>query len=211
MTGPSAPVRVLIADDERLVREGIAALLALQPGIEVVATAETGFRAVELAAELHPDVVLMDIRMPGGTGLEAAERLRGRTRVLMLTTFDEDDYIMRALHAGASGYLLKDLPAPELAQAVRLAHAGVDQYSAAVTRRLADLVRTRPAKPATTLTERESEVLRLLAGGAANREIARALHLSEGTVKNHISAILTRLGVRDRTQAAIYAHERGLL
>lgn len=209
--GVSGIVRVLITDDERLVREGIAALLALQPGIEVLGTAESGDEAVELATTLAPDVVLMDVRMPGTDGVEAATRLRGRATVLMLTTFDDDGYIVAALHAGASGYLLKDLPATELAQAIRLAHAGVDQYSAAVTTRLAAMVRSRIPRPTVDLTDRETEVLRLLATGAANREIARSLYLSEGTVKNHISSILNRLGVRDRTQAAIYAHEHGIL
>ncbi|WP_174183569.1 response regulator [Nocardia barduliensis] len=204
-------VRVLIADDERLVREGIAALLALQPGIEVLGTAESGAEAVELTTTMTPDVVLMDVRMPGMNGVEAATRLRGRAAVLMLTTFDDDGYIVAALHAGASGYLLKDLPAVELAQAIRLVHAGVDQYSAAVTARLAAMVRSRTPRPTVALTGRETEVLRLLATGAANREIARSLYLSEGTVKNHISSILNRLGVRDRTQAAIYAHEQGIL
>ncbi|MFD3424547.1 response regulator [Nocardia fluminea] len=208
---PAPKVRVLIADDERLVREGIAALLVLQPGIDVVGTAESGTEAVESAAVLTPDVVLMDVRMPGMGGVEAAALLRGRATVLMLTTFDDDGYIVAALHAGASGYLLKDLPAAELAQAIRLAHAGVDQYSAAVTARLAAMVRSRTPRPTVDLTDRETEVLRLLATGAANREIARSLYLSEGTVKNHISSILNRLGVRDRTQAAIYAHEHGIL
>lgn len=208
---PAPKVRVLIADDERLVREGIAALLVLQPGIDVVGTAESGTEAVESATVLTPDVVLMDVRMPGMGGVEAAALLRGRATVLMLTTFDDDGYIVAALHAGASGYLLKDLPAAELAQAIRLAHAGVDQYSAAVTARLAAMVRSRTPRPTVDLTDRETEVLRLLATGAANREIARSLYLSEGTVKNHISSILNRLGVRDRTQAAIYAHEHGIL
>ncbi|WP_109525834.1 MULTISPECIES: response regulator [Nocardia] len=204
-------LRVLIADDERLVREGIAALLALQPGIEVVATAENGATAIELTRELAPDVVLMDIRMPGIDGVEAAAVLREETTVLMLTTFDDEEYLVRALHAGASGYLLKDLPAPELARAIHLAHAGVDQYSATVAARLAALVRLRTTAPPIELTDRETDVLRLVAAGAANREIARSLYLSEGTVKNHVSSILNRLGVRDRTQAAIYAHRRGLL
>ncbi|WP_194814101.1 response regulator transcription factor [Nocardia sp. XZ_19_385] len=204
-------VRVLIADDERLVREGITALLALQPGVEVIGTAENGRAAVRLAEQLAPDVVLMDIRMPGMDGVEAAGLLRGKTTVLMLTTFDEDDYLIRALRAGASGYLLKDVPAAQLAQAVRLAHAGVDQYSAAVSGRLAALVRGRGPAGSIELTDRETDVLRLVARGAANREIARVLHLSEGTVKNHVSNILSRLGVRDRTQAAIYAYEQGLL
>ncbi|MEV0354687.1 response regulator transcription factor [Nocardia sp. NPDC050697] len=204
-------VTVLVVDDERLVREGIAALLQLQPGIEVVATAADAETAADLAARHRPQVVLLDIRMPGTDGLEAAARLSPAATVLMLTTFDDEDYLIRALAAGASGYLLKDLPAPELAQAVRLAHAGVGQYSAPLAARLAALVRPRPAAAPIALTERKTQVLRLLAAGAANREIARSLHLSEGTVKNHVSSILSRLGVRDRTQAAIYAHRRGLL
>ncbi|WP_433684243.1 response regulator [Nocardia sp. CA-119907] len=204
-------VRVLIVDDERLVREGIAALLALQPGIEVVGIAENGSDATELAWDPHPDVALMDVRMAGMDGIEAARLLRARAKVLMLTTFDDDDYIVRALRAGASGYLLKDLPAAELAQAVRLVHAGVDQYSATVSGRLAALVRPPFTAPTIELTPRELEVLRLVAGGAANREIARTMYLSEGTVKNHVSNILSRLGVRDRIQAAIYARDHGLI
>ncbi|WP_433192714.1 response regulator [Nocardia sp. CA-107356] len=203
-------VRVLIVDDERLVREGIAALLALQPGIEVIGVAENGSDAID-ARDPNPDVVLMDVRMPGMDGVEAAGILRARAKVLMLTTFDDDDYIVRALRAGASGYLLKDLPAAELAQAVRLVHAGVDQYSATVSGRIAAMVRPPLAAPTIELTPRELEVLRLVASGAANREIARAMYLSEGTVKNHISNILSRLGLRDRTQAAIYARDRGLI
>ncbi|MFE3194621.1 response regulator [Nocardia sp. NPDC059240] len=220
---PIGSTGVLVVDDQRLVREGIASLLALQPGVRVVGTAESGEAAVDLARELTPDVVLMDVRMPGMDGLTAAVALRDRTKVLMLTTFDDDEYVIRALHAGACGYLLKDLPAAELAAAVRLAHSGVDQYSARVSARLLGMLRHLPAAggrvtaatPASStaesgLTKRESEVLRLLATGASNREIARALFVSEGTVKNHVSSVLVRLGVRDRTQAAIYALDRGL-
>ncbi|MFX0580750.1 response regulator [Nocardia nepalensis] len=210
-TDGTLAVRVLIVDDERLVREGIAALLALQPGIEVVGVAENGSDAIELDWDPRPDVVLMDVRMPGMDGVEAASILRARAKVLMLTTFDDDDYIVRALRAGASGYLLKDLPAAELAQAVRLVNAGVDQYSATVSGRLAAMVRPHPTTPTIELTPREVEVLRLVANGAANREIARTMYLSEGTVKNHVSNILSRLGVRDRTQAAIYARDQGLI
>jgi DNA-binding NarL/FixJ family response regulator len=209
MTGE--PVRVLIADDQPLVREGIASLLALEPDIEVVGVAADGSAALALAVEKAPDVVLMDIRMPGVDGVEAAARLRGRARVIMLTTFDDDTYVIEALRAGASGYLLKDVPATELAAAVRLAHAGVDQFASTVSQRIAGMLRAKPPAPDTPFTKRELDVLRLIADGHSNRDIARKLYLSEGTVKNHVSSILARLGVRDRTQAAIYALDNGLV
>ncbi|MFC4059239.1 response regulator [Planomonospora corallina] len=230
MTGEQESVRVLVADDQRLIREGIASLLGIQPGITVVGTAADGREAVGRAVELGPDVVLMDVRMPGMDGIRAVAELRRRApscRVVMLTTFDDEQYVVEALRAGATGYLLKDLPARELAAAVRLAHAGVVQFDPAAAARLAAAL-TRPAPagaadalpgppgPAAggteaALTARELEVLRLVARGATNREIAGRLYLSEGTVKNHISRILGRLGLRDRTQAAIYARDRGLL
>lgn len=216
---------MLVVDDQRLIRESIASLLDIQPGIAVAGTAGDGREAVERALELDPDVVLMDVRMPGMDGVEAVAVLRERAprcRVVMLTTFDDEEYVVRALRAGAAGYLLKDLPARELAAAVRLAHAGVAQFDPAATARLAAaLARPAPATATTpptataspdgVLTAREAEVLRLVAGGATNREIAARLHLSEGTVKNHISRILTRLDLRDRTQAAVYARDRGLI
>ncbi|MET8154128.1 response regulator [Actinoplanes sp. NPDC049668] len=216
MTSAPEPVRVLVADDQALIREGIASLLSIEPGIEVVGTAADGRAAVALAVQTRPDVVLMDVRMPVLDGLRAAELLRERLpscRVLMLTTFDDEEYVVRALRAGTGGYLLKDLPPRELAQAVRLARAGVDQHDSAALRRLVTaLDRAAPARtPRVDLTGREQAVLRLVAVGATNREIAARLHLSEGTVKNHISRILERLGLRDRTQAAIYARDRGLL
>ncbi|KAB2342090.1 response regulator [Actinomadura rudentiformis] len=210
-------VRVLVADDQRLIREGIASLLGLQTGVAVVGVAEDGREAVERALALTPDVVLMDVRMPVMDGVEATSLLRARTpecRILMLTTFDDEEYVVAALRAGASGYLLKDLPAPELAQAVRMVHAGVDQFAPAVTGRLLKAVRDVPKdvpKPDVALTGRELDVIRLIAAGATNREIATRLYVSEGTVKNHVSSILARLGLRDRTQAAIYAHDHGLL
>ncbi|MBG0560453.1 response regulator [Actinoplanes aureus] len=209
-------IRVLVADDQALIREGIASLLSIEPGIEVIGTAADGREAVALAVQTRPDVVLMDVRMPVLDGLRAAELLRDRLpacRVLMLTTFDDEEYVVRALRAGTGGYLLKDLPPRELAQAVRLARAGVDQHDSAALRRLVTaLDRAAPAPtPRIDLTERELAVLRLVAVGATNREIAARLHLSEGTVKNHVSRILERLGLRDRTQAAIYARDRGLL
>ncbi|MEV6305827.1 response regulator transcription factor [Actinoplanes sp. NPDC051861] len=208
-------VRVLVADDQALIREGIASLLSIEPGIEVVGTAADGREAVALAVQTRPDVVLMDVRMPVLDGLRAAELLREKLpacRVLMLTTFDDEEYVVRALRAGTGGYLLKDLPPRELARAVRLVNEGVDQHDSAASRRLlAALDRALPPTPRVDLTDREQAVLRLVAGGATNREIAARLHVSEGTVKNHVSRILERLGLRDRTQAAIYARDRGLL
>jgi len=213
----STAVRVLVVDDQALVREGIASLLGLEDGIVVVGTAADGRAAVERALQTMPDVVLMDVRMPVLDGVQAAEVLRERLpscRVLMLTTFDDEEYVLSALRAGTSGYLLKNLPARELAQAVRLAHAGVGQHDASVVRRLAealDRAAPAPAPDRLTLTGREIEVLRRVARGATNREIAAQLFVSEGTVKNHVSHILGRLGLRDRTQAALYARENGLL
>lgn len=223
-TGP--PVRVLVADDQQLIREGIASLLSIQPGIEVVGTARDGQEAVEQAAALAADVVLMDVRMPGCDGTQATARIRRELpgcRVVMLTTFDDEDYVVQALRAGAVGYLLKDLPAEELASAVRLAHAGIAQFGAQATGRLTAALARHPApepgeasganlgQQGQALTAREADVLRLVARGATNREIAARLFLSEGTVKNHISRILARLGLRDRTHAAIYARDHGLL
>ncbi|WP_436497973.1 response regulator [Actinokineospora sp. HUAS TT18] len=206
-------VRVLVVDDQQLIREGIASLLGIQPGIEVVGTATDGRDAIDKAVELTPDIVLMDVRMPEMDGVEAVAALRRRVpgcRVVMLTTFDDEDYVVRSLRAGAAGYLLKDLPSRELAGAVRLAHAGVAQFDPAAAARLAAAL-DRTGDQSSALTVREAEVLRLVAGGATNREIAERLFLSEGTVKNHISRVLTRLGLRDRTQAALYARDHGLL
>jgi DNA-binding NarL/FixJ family response regulator len=210
-------IRVLVVDDQPLVREGIASLLALEPGLAVVGTAADGAQAVAVAEQVRPDVVLMDVRMPAVDGVAAARALRDRlprARVLMLTTFDDEEYVLASLRAGAAGYLLKDLPAAELAQAVRLAHAGVDQHNPAVLGRLLGAldravgVGSPDHSPAAVpLTPRERDVLRLLAVGASNREIARRLYLSEGTVKNHVSNILSRLGLRDRTQAALFARD----
>ncbi|WP_433237025.1 response regulator [Streptosporangium sp. CA-135522] len=212
---PDPPVRVLVVDDQRLIREAIASLLDIQPGIVMIGTAADGRDAVEQAVVLAPDVVLMDVRMPEMDGVEAVTVLRDHApgvRVVMLTTFDDEEYVVQALRAGATGYLLKDLPARELAAAVRLAHAGVAQLDPAAAARLASALADRPgARLDTSLTAREIDVLRLIARGSTNREIAGHLYLSEGTVKNHISRILNRLGLRDRTQAAVYARDHGLL
>ncbi len=226
-------VRVLVVDDQRLMRDGIASLLSIQPGIDVVGTAANGQEAVELALQLQPDVVLMDIRMPILDGVAATAQVRQQhpsCQVLMLTTFDDEEYIVEALRAGAQGYLLKDIPAQDLAQAVRAAHIGIYQLDPAVASKVVAsltapnmgaatrLPQATPHLPASAapmkhvdLTQREIEVLRLIAQGATNREIAEALVISEGTVKNHISNILSRLALRDRTQAALYAREVGLL
>jgi DNA-binding NarL/FixJ family response regulator len=207
-------MRVLVVDDQRLIRDGIASLLDIQDGIEVVGTAVDGRDAIEKTLALEPDVVLMDVRMPEMDGVEAVAVLRQKApgiRVVMLTTFDDEEYVVQALRAGAAGYLLKDLPSHELGAAVKLAHAGVAQFDPAALARLTNAL-SRPAVPEDLdLTSREIEVLRLVAAGATNREIAGRLYLSVGTVKNHVSRILHRLNLRDRTQAAIYARDHGLL
>ncbi len=223
-----AAVRVLVVDDQQLVRAGIASLLSIQEGIQVVGTAADGQEAIEQAMALSPDVILMDVRMPVMDGVAATVQVRrqlANCKVLMLTTFDEEEYIIQALQAGASGYLLKDMPAEDLAQAIRLTHAGVSQLDPAVAGKLVNAINrshaaaVHPTEPAAlddsgsieNLTEREIEVLRLIARGATNREIAERLFISEGTVKSHVSNILNQLRLRDRTQAAIYAHEHHLL
>jgi DNA-binding NarL/FixJ family response regulator len=208
-------IRVLIADDQPLMRAGFRAVLEATGSIEVVAEAEDGEQAVRAAERHRPDVVLMDIRMPGVDGIEATRRLP-RQRVLVLTTFGLDDYIVEALRAGASGFLTKDAPTQELVAAVRAVAAGDAVLSPAVTRRLLDRVARRlpPATPdgdVTALTEREREVLGLLATGLSNAEIASALVLAEPTVKSHVSNLLGKLGLRDRVQAVIYAYEHGLV
>lgn len=217
MSQEPTAVRVLVVDDQQLIRDGIASLLSIRPGITVVGTAVNGRQAVEKAVELQPDVVLMDVRMPELDGVEAVALLRGRApqcRVVMLTTFDDEEYVVQALRAGASGYLLKDLPAEELAHAIRLAHSGVTQLDSSVAGRLAAALphsAPDPAAVAAVLSPREIDILRLVARGRTNREIAAQLYLSEGTVKNHISRILSRLALRDRTQAALRARDLGLL
>jgi len=216
--------RCLIADDQAMVREGFAAVLAAQPGLSVVGQAGDGDDAVRLARHLRPDVVLMDVRMPVMDGLQATREILSaavspdrRPRVLMLTTFDLDDYVYEALRAGASGFLLKDATAAELVHAVRVVAAGNALLAPSVTRRLiADFAR-RPREdlpaPATlsALTQRETEVLRLIATGLSNAEISDALVIAEQTTKTHVSRILAKLGLRDRAQAVVVAYETGLV
>ena len=211
------PLRVVIADDQPLMRAGFKAVLEATGSIQVVAEAGTGEEAVSAATEHAPDVVLMDIRMPVMDGIEATRQLP-RQRVLILTTFGLDDYIIDALRAGASGFLLKDAPTHEVVAAVRAVAAGDAVLSPSVTRQLLDQVGRRlpPAVPRThaseaELTERERQVLSMLAAGMSNSEISRALVLSEATVKTHVSNLLGKLGLRDRVQAVIYAYETGLI
>jgi len=210
-------LRVVIADDQPMMRAGFKAVLEATGDIEVVAEASDGEEAVRAAGECQPDVVLMDIRMPGVDGIEATRRLP-RQRVLILTTFGLDQYIIEALRAGASGFLLKDAPTQEVVAAVRAVAAGDAVLSATVTRQLLDQVARRLPAPVSrhddeldVLTEREHEVLRMLANGLSNAEIAAALVVSEATVKSHVSHILGKLGLRDRVQAVIYAYETRLI
>ncbi|MET9365767.1 response regulator transcription factor [Streptomyces sp. NPDC006632] len=215
-------IRVVIADDQVMVRQGFTVLLNAEPDIEVVGQAVNGLEAVALAAELAPDVVLMDIRMPELDGIEATQRVTGArsetARVLILTTFDLDEYVYEALRAGASGFLLKDASADELAHAVRVVASGDALLAPNITKRLiAEFSRLTPVAhvPAgakvDTLTERETEVLSLIAQGLSNAEIAGRLVVAEQTVKTHVSRILVKLGLRDRTQAAVFAYERGVV
>jgi DNA-binding NarL/FixJ family response regulator len=216
-----APIRVLVADDQHLVRTGFRMILDTEDDIEVVAEAADGAEAVELAARHHPDVVLMDVRMPQVDGIEATRRLAARNvahpaRVLILTTFDLDDYVYAALRNGASGFLLKDTPAEELVRAVRVVAGGEALLAPSVTRRLIEEFSRGPARPTPpaelgTLTEREHEVLGLMARGLSNAEIADELVLGETTVKTHVGRILTKLRLRDRVQAVVLAYESGLV
>jgi DNA-binding NarL/FixJ family response regulator len=213
----SARLRLLIADDQPLMRAGFRAVLEATGDMEVVGEAADGEQAVALARRLAPDVVLMDIRMPLLDGIEATRRLVGH-RVLILTTFGLDDYIIDALRAGASGFILKDVPTEELVRAVRVIAAGEALLSPAVTRRLLDRVGRRlPASPTTApgafaeLTEREREVFELLARGLSNAEIAELLTVGDATVKTHVSNVLMKLGLRDRVQAVVLAYESGLI
>jgi len=213
-------IRVLICDDQALVRGGFRAILGAQPDIEVVGEAENGAEAVALAERRLPDVILMDIRMPVLDGVEATRRLvadGSPARIVVLTTFDLDEYVTAAIRAGASGFLLKDVTPPKLLEAIRIVAGGDALLAPSVTRRLLErFATTLPAGDQSSdalaqLTARETEVLRLVAGGLSNAEIASELVVSEATVKSHISSLLRKLGLRDRVQAVILAYETGLV
>jgi DNA-binding NarL/FixJ family response regulator len=221
VSGPVPPVRVLLVDVQALFREALATLLGVRPEIEVVGEAGNGAEALDRAATLHPDVVLMDLRMPVLDGVSATRRLRVEqpgTRVLALTTFDDDEDVFAALRAGAVGYLLKDVSADRLVEALLAAARGESvlqpSVAARVVARFAAMPDDAPPRPqplVVPLSDRELEVLRLLADGGSNREIAAALFLAEGTVKNHVTNVLAKLGARDRTQAALRARALGLV
>jgi DNA-binding NarL/FixJ family response regulator len=216
-------VRVLLVDDQPLLRTGFRMILEAEPGIAVVGEAGDGEEGVRKARELRPDVALMDIRMPRMDGVEATRLIASDpslpTRVLVLTTFDLDEYVVEALRAGASAFLLKDVPADDLVDAIRIVAAGEAVVAPRVTRRLLDLFATSlpaPAHPAvpdvvSRLTDRETDVLRLVARGMSNAEIAAELFVSETTVKTHVGHLLTKLGLRDRVQACVFAYESGLV
>ncbi len=213
-------VRVLLADDEQLIRAGLRLILVGEEDIEVVGEAENGREAVELARQLKPDVVLMDIQMPEMTGLEATGAIQGAVgelpRVIMLTTFELDEYVYESLKAGASGFLLKRTPPEELVRGIHVVAAGEALLAPSVTRKLISrFVESEPPAPASDalreLTEREREILLLMAEGLSNREIADRLILGEGTVKTHVKRVLDKLDVRDRTQAVILAYDSGLV
>jgi DNA-binding NarL/FixJ family response regulator len=214
-------IRVAIVDDQGMVRAGFRSLLSDEEDFEIVGEAANGEEAVEMVTQLVPDVTLMDIRMPLLDGIAATRRLveaEVETKVLVLTTFDLDEYVFEALRAGASGFLLKDAPAEELAAAIRVVAAGESLLAPGVTRRVIDAFVRRPAPPATPneprleqLTPREIEVLGLLARGLSNLDIASKLFVSEGTTKTHVSNVLTKLGLRDRVQAVIFAYENSVV
>lgn len=211
------PIKVLICDDQAIIRDGLEMMLKLEHDIEVVGKAEDGLEAVALAERLLPDLALMDLKMPGMTGVEATRQIRARfpqVKVLVLTTYDDDEWLFDAIRAGAAGYLLKDTPREKVVEAIRGTVAGKSFMDPAVTGRLLAQVSGQQAQPVSqlleTLTEREVDVLRLIARGLSNGEIAERLHLSEGTVRNHVSAIFAKLDVPDRTNAAIVAIQSGL-
>jgi DNA-binding NarL/FixJ family response regulator len=214
-------IRLLLVDDQRLMRDGLRILLELEPDLEVVGEAENGAEALEAYRQLTPDVILMDIRMPEMDGVEATRRLREadpNSKVIILTTFDDNEYVFEGLRAGALGYLLKDVSGAELADAIRKVAAGGSMIEPSVARKVvAEFARLAPPSPEATneliepLSEREIEILKLVSQGLTNKEIAARLFLAEGTVKNYVTSILQKIDARDRTQAAIRARELGLL
>ena len=213
-------IRVLLADDQAMVRAGFRMILESERDITVVAEAADGAKATEATRRARPDVVLMDIQMPGEDGLQATRRITSSpgltSRVVILTTFERDEYVFEALRSGASGFLLKNAPPEELVHAVRVVAAGDALLAPSVTRRIIERFTERPIKPQLeallgSLTQREREVLVLLAGGKSNAELAAQLFVTEGTIKTHVSSLLTKLGLRDRVQAVVLAYESGLI
>jgi DNA-binding NarL/FixJ family response regulator len=213
-------IRVLLADDQAMVRAGFRMILGSEPDIEVVGEAENGEQAAAAANRLRPDVVLMDIQMPGVDGLQATRRITQNqqltTRVVILTTFERDEYVFEAMQAGASGFLLKNAPPEELIHAVRVVAAGDALLAPSVTRRIIEQFARRPVEPDVrqrleSLTQREREVLVMLARGNSNAELAAELFVTEGTIKTHVSSLLAKLGLRDRVQAVVLAYESGLV
>jgi DNA-binding NarL/FixJ family response regulator len=205
-------MKIVICDDQAIVRDGLEMLLRLEPDIDVVGTAEDGAEAVELVAKKNPDLVLMDLKMPVMNGVEAARQIRAKypqVKVLVLTTYDDDEWVFDAINAGASGYLLKDTPRDEVVKIIRGTISGKVYLDPSVAGKILEQVSSHQTQPPTTitakLTEREIEVLRLLAKGLNNKDTSERLFLSEGTVRNHVSTILSKLGVSDRTQAAVWA------
>ncbi len=212
-------IRVLLVDDQNLVRQGVRSLLGLADDIEVIAEASDGSQAVELAEELTPDVMLLDMRMPGMNGIDVLNELRGKgcqPATIILTTFDDEELVLAGLKAGARGFLLKDVALEVLLNGVRDVAAGKSMVQPVVTQRLLKGLSSVQAEFSSLeqpdpLTERETEILRLMAGGYSNKEIANALNVAEGTVKNHVSNVLSKMGVRDRTRAVLKALEAGLI
>lgn len=210
-------MKILLCDDQAVIRDGLEMLLQLEKDFQVVGSAQDGFEAVELAAKKSPDLILMDLKMPGMNGIEATREIckkHPNIKILVLTTYDDDEWVFDAIRAGASGYLLKDTPRQKIIEAIRGTMDGKSFVDPAVAGKLLNQVVSNQTQPASVLTgkltERELDVLRLLAKGMTNTDIAAQLHLSEGTVRNHVSAILEKLGVSDRTQAAVIAIQHGL-
>jgi two-component system, NarL family, response regulator LiaR len=210
-------MKVIICDDQAIVRDGLAMLLKLEPDIQVMGTAEDGSIAVEMVESKKPDLVLMDLKMPIINGVEATRQIRSKhpeVKVLVLTTYNDDEWVFDAIQAGASGYLLKDTPRDDLIKAIRGTMSGKTYVDPAIAGKVLDQVSSHPTQQSTLLTskltEREVEVLRLIAKGLSNTDISERLFLSEGTIRNHVSSILSKLGVADRTQAAVIAIQHGL-
>jgi DNA-binding NarL/FixJ family response regulator len=209
-----SPIRLLLVDDQVLISQGLKAMLELEPELQIVGIADNGEAAIQQVAALHPDLVLMDVRMPIMDGREATRQIRQQfpeVKVLVLSTFDDDQYIRDSMRAGAKGYLLKDMPSEELVQAIFLTHRGYTQLAPGLMEKLitetAETVPNRPdLEELSQLTSREQEVLQLISSGATNREIAQQLYIAEGTVKTHITHLLSRLNLRNRAQLAIYAN-----